>query len=149
MYDEKAGIGGMNHFLIPTATHNSSQASSLGVHAMELLINQIMNLGGERRRLKTKLFGGAAVVRNSSARWNIGERNIEFAKQFLETEKIPVVCSHTGGTSGMHVYFNTQTNKVYVRLLDESASMTVQKEATDQSKSVTDSYNQPADVTLF
>lgn len=149
MYDEEAKIGGMNHFLIPTTSHNSSQASSLGVHAMELLINQIMKLGGDRRRLKTKLFGGAAVVKNSNARWNIGEKNVAFAKEFLATEGIPVVSSHTGGSQGMHVYFNTQTAKVFVRLLDKSTSMSVQEEQTNQSKSVADSYSKPADVTLF
>ena len=116
---------------------------------MELLINQIMKLGGDRRRLKTKLFGGAAVVKNSNARWNVGEKNIAFAREFLATEGIPVVSSHTGGTQGMHVYFNTHTAKVYVRLLDKSTSISVQEEQTNQSKTVAETYSKPADVTLF
>ncbi len=147
MYDEDTHIGGMNHFLIPSTTHSASHASSLGVHAMELLINQIMKLGGERRRLKAKIFGGAAVVRSSHS--NIGEKNIEFAKSFLETESIPIVGSHTGGSQGMHVYFNPQTTKVFVRKLDQSTSFSVQAEQAEQSKVFAESYSKPADVTLF
>jgi chemotaxis protein methyltransferase CheR len=149
MYDERTRIGGMNHFMLPDSNHSSTDNASLGVHAMELLINEIMKLGGDRRRLKAKLFGGGAVVRSSDASWNVGTRNIEFAENFLEMEKIPLIASHTGGDSGMHVYFNSQTTKVIVRLLDSRATLSVQSDQQRQLKALATAQTTPQAVTLF
>ncbi len=60
--DVQAGIGGLNHFLLPgdsTGTGPTSvHATRYGVHAMEKLINEILKMGGDRSRLQAKLFGG-------------------------------------------------------------------------------------------
>src|ERR1700687_6239397 len=66
--DRESGIGGMNHFMLPdegklVGTHgNISAGGRYGVHAMELLINQILKLGGRRDRLEAKGFGGGNVL---------------------------------------------------------------------------------------
>ena len=69
--DTVCGVGGMNHFMLPT--HNSagkmagignkiSDAARYGNFAMEHLINDILKLGGNRNNLEVKLFGGASVI---------------------------------------------------------------------------------------
>ena len=66
--DRESGIGGMNHFMLPdegklVGSHgNISAGGRYGVHAMELLINQILKLGGRRDRLEAKVFGGGNVL---------------------------------------------------------------------------------------
>ena len=62
LFDPVAGVGGMNHFLLPGTVGQTEGCTRYGVHAMELLINDIMKLGGDRRRLKAKVFGGAQVM---------------------------------------------------------------------------------------
>ncbi|MCC6508266.1 MAG: hypothetical protein IT423_04115 [Pirellulaceae bacterium] len=119
LYDDRMQIGGMNHFMLPLGSADSTTCASYGVHAMEMLINALMKLGADRRRLKAKLFGGGAVIRTSETRWNVGERNIDFAKKFLEAEAIPLIASHTGGTQAMHIRFHTRTHKALVRVLDD------------------------------
>ncbi|MCA9187767.1 MAG: CheR family methyltransferase [Pirellulaceae bacterium] len=146
LYDEQTGIGGMNHFMLPESKTNPQLCASFGVHAMELLINRIMNLGGDRRRLKAKLFGGGAVLAAGIGRWNIGEQNVAFARGFLETEGIPIVASYTGGNSGMKVQFHTHSTKAHVRLLDPDTSRAIVEE---QSRTVASAAPVQPDVTLF
>jgi chemotaxis protein CheD len=92
--DPRAGIGGMNHFLLPDGDAGGGNARRFGVNAMEVLINGILKRGGDRSRLEAKLFGGANVIGMMS---EIGSRNVEFAKQFLEAEGIAFVGGDVGG----------------------------------------------------
>lgn len=147
LYDEVAKVGGMNHFMLPEARGDTRVAASFGVHAMEMLINIIMKLGGDRRRLKAKIFGGAAVVGANMT--GVGPKNVEFAEQFLRVEGIPVSASHTGGVSGMRVMFNPYTAKVLVRELDQATSIDVEKTQSQESKRVVLNQAGHYDVTIF
>ena len=149
LYDEVAGVGGMNHFMLPESRNNLKACASFGIHAMEMLINEIMKCGGDRRRLKAKFFGGGAVVRSQAKAWNIGEQNVAFAKQFFETEKIPVVASHVGGTCGMRVQFHAQTAKVLVRPLDQQASVSIDQSQREKAREILQQSTQRAIATLF
>jgi chemotaxis protein CheD len=68
--DVEAGIGGMNHFMLPDGADGSSsfasQAARYGLFAMEQLINTIMKYGGKRERLQVKIFGGGRMIANMS-----------------------------------------------------------------------------------
>lgn len=125
LYDERVNVGGMNHFMLPIGAADSTTSASYGVHAMEMLINSLMKLGADRRRLKAKLFGGGAVIKTTDSRWNVGARNVEFAKGFLEAEGISLVASHTGGTQAMHIRFHTRSSKAIVRVLDDQSAAQV------------------------
>lgn len=87
MRDPVAGVGGMNHFLLPEGAGSTGEANVMqqGVHAMELLVNGLLGQGARRDRLEAKLFGGACVVKGLS---DIGEKNASFAEQFLKREGI-------------------------------------------------------------
>ena len=98
--DPVAGVGGMNHFLLP-GTGNTpmtgGDATRYGVHLMELLINGLLKQGARRDRLEAKIFGGARTIARFS---NVGEQNAAFARQFLLDEGIRVVGESTGGEHG-------------------------------------------------
>ena len=91
--DPIAGIGGMNHFLLPGGRSHDigSQAQRYGVHAMELLVNALLSRGARKERLEAKLFGGARLIDGLT---DIGRQNADFAKRFLADEGI----RHSGGS---------------------------------------------------
>lgn len=116
--DPVSGIGGLNHFLLPNelgaAGSKSPLASRYGVQAMEMLINKILKLGGERSRLEAKLFGGANVISLSSEN-TVGQKNQVFAQEFLRNEGIPITATDLGGTAARRVFFDPFSNKVHIK----------------------------------
>jgi chemotaxis receptor (MCP) glutamine deamidase CheD len=116
LHDAVTRIGGMNHFLLPGEGSVPDGAARFGVHAMELLINAIMRLGGDRRRLSAKVFGGCNVLRGLTSP-TVGELNAAFALEFLETEQIPVFGKRLGGTHALQLRYHTDTAQVWVRTL--------------------------------
>ena len=63
--DTRAGVGGMNHFLLPDAARDVSPASRsarYGSFAMEVLINQLIRHGARRETMEAKVFGGGSVL---------------------------------------------------------------------------------------
>ncbi len=118
LHDPERKIGGMNHILLPgntTASKNSGGDSRYGVHAMELLINQMMKLGAERKKLTAKVFGGATILPTVSSIFNTGMKNIEFVVDFLLCEKIPITNYNFGGADSRRIYYHTDTNDVLMR----------------------------------
>jgi chemotaxis receptor (MCP) glutamine deamidase CheD len=116
--DPVAGIGGMNHILLPGRS-GEDRSSRFGVNAMELLINAIMNQGGDRRRLVAKVFGAANVLAGPQSP-TVGELNATFVRDFLATEKVPLVARRLGGTHAVQVHFKTDTGKTIVHPVDGS-----------------------------
>src|SRR5437868_5298811 len=92
VHDPVAGIGGMNHFMLPEGADPGNPTSArYGVNAMELLISEIMKLGGTRKRFQAKVFGGGHVLKIRETLDGIPQQNINFVRDFLNTEQIPVM----------------------------------------------------------
>jgi chemotaxis receptor (MCP) glutamine deamidase CheD len=119
MYDPLLRAGGMNHILLPTC-RVGDRNPRCGVHAMELLINEVMKLGGDRRRFIAKAFGGANVLRGMKMP-AIGDGNARFVREFLATEKISLVAERLGGNHAVHLYFQPDTGKATVHTVDGSS----------------------------
>lgn len=109
IYDPVAKVGGMNHFLLPdgkrdadAAPYEPGMALRYGSHAMELLVNGILQRGGASRRLQVKLFGGAKVVANLS---DIGGFNATFAHDFVRSEGYMLVSEDLRGVAARRVQF--------------------------------------------
>ncbi len=117
--DPVSGVGGMNHILVPSSTTDTAWTTRCGVQAMELLINEVMKLGGNRRRLVAKAFGGGNVLHGFQSP-TMGEMNATFVRQFLLEEKIPLVAQRLGGVSAVMVNFHLDSGDVIVRSVDGS-----------------------------
>lgn len=147
LHDPGTGIGGMNHILLP---HGSSQgvAARFGVHAMELLINEMMRLGANRKRYVAKAFGGGnliACLRSPT----VGESNVEFVERFLQAEAIPILASRFGGTTAIHVYFQTDTGTVRVRQFENQAPNTLVAQEDSYRREVKRRFAAACDPVLF
>jgi len=107
MWDQRKGIGGMNHFLL--ADGGGANAIKYGAYAMEMLINRLLKAGAQRDQIESKVFGGASVSNLSN---DIGQRNGEFALEFLANEGIPCRAESIGGTKPRRVRFQPSTGSV-------------------------------------
>jgi chemotaxis protein CheD len=87
LWDRVAGVGGMNHFMLPDGAGDNGR---YGAFAMERLINELLELGATRGTLEAKVFGGGQVMAGMDS-LQVGERNTRFVLDYLRTERIPVV----------------------------------------------------------
>lgn len=125
LFDPVHHIGGMNHFLLPHGARDKGSSTRYGVHAMEVLINKIMSLGGDRRRLQAKVFGGGHVLQVDPVGVSVSEQNVGFIKEFLATERIPICAQRLGGFNPVRVRFFTETGKVLVQPLGKGTGREV------------------------
>lgn len=130
LWDPVERIGGMNHFMLPgdTASAGSPWAASarFGVYAMEVLINDMIRLGADRRRMVAKVFGGAQLLAGFD-RLDVGAKNSEFVLEFLRVEGIRVLARDLLDVCPRKVHFFIDTGKVQVKRLSITPSDPVQK----------------------
>jgi chemotaxis protein CheD len=100
--DPVARVGGMNHFLLPGDEGSGSVSMSHGVHAMELLVNGLLQHGARRDRLQAKLFGGARMLEGLT---DVGRCNADFAERFIKRERIALTGGSLRGERGRRVQF--------------------------------------------
>jgi chemotaxis protein CheD len=58
LHDPVAGLGGLNHFLLPEGGDGRAGSQKFGLNLMELLINALLKAGARRERLVAKLLHG-------------------------------------------------------------------------------------------
>ncbi|WP_027793021.1 chemoreceptor glutamine deamidase CheD [Paraburkholderia acidipaludis] len=132
--DRTAGIGGMNHFMLPDDGADVAQAASdamrYGAYAMEVLINELIKAGGRRERFEAKVFGGAAVLAGMTT-MNIGDRNSAFVRRYLALENIRIVAEDLQGSHPRKVAFLPRTGQVMVKKLrlSQDSSVTEREQA--------------------
>jgi len=126
--DSYSGVGGLNHFLLP---HDRSEKASplnesarYGVYAMELLVNHLLKLGAQRRRLEAKVFGGGKVIKDFNYA-NVGQRNVEFVLQHLKNEGIPIVAKDVLDIYPRKVHFFPATGKVMLKKINTLHNRTI------------------------
>ena len=111
------GIGGMNHFMLPTGNEEEAEswqkgamsaAARYGNYAMELLINAILKQGGSRKHLEVKIFGGGQIL---AQMMDIGQRNIAFIRNYIHTEGLRLVAADVGDRCPRKVLYFPATGK--------------------------------------
>jgi chemotaxis protein CheD len=127
--DPLAGVGGMNHFLLPgdkdAVAGGGPQALRYGVQSMELLLNALYRMGARRERLEAKLFGGARVIDGFS---DIGQQNAAFAERFLQAEGIPLMGGSLRGDQARRIQFWPVSGRVRQMALVEPAKQVFEAE---------------------
>jgi chemotaxis protein CheD len=119
LFDLGAGVGGMNHFMLPGRSeglHADGVDMRYGSHAMEVLLAQLLKAGARRDRLAAKVFGGGAVIPGMT-QLNIGQRNADFVLQYLREQDVPVVAQDLGGTLPRRICYFPGSGRVAVRRL--------------------------------
>jgi chemotaxis protein CheD len=118
LWDPVSRVGGINHYLLPLWAGSGPSSPRFGDVAVRGLIERVLTLGSDKRRLKAKLFGGACVIAAFRARENhLGMKNVQTAQQLLEQEGIPLVGHDVGGGRGRKLIFHTDDGAAWVKQL--------------------------------
>ncbi len=115
LWDSRAHVGGMNHFMLPEGAGDDG-FGRYGSYAMELLINEMLKSGARRESMQAKIFGGAQVMSNFTT-MNVGERNTKFVIDYLQTERIPLLSQDVLDIYPRKVCFFPATGKAMVKRL--------------------------------
>ncbi len=117
LYDQKLKIGGINHYMLPHWNGNGLASPKFGNIAIEKLIEKMLKNGSQKTNLVAKVFGGASQMDSSM---NIGQRNIEIAKEALSIHGIKIVAENIGGTVGRKLRYDTGTGQVMMKFLTKT-----------------------------
>jgi chemotaxis protein CheD len=137
--DPIAMVGGMNHFMLPVKQGEPEAdvfyAARYGAAAMEYLINDLLHLGAQRDRLVAKAFGGGRVLEGMTS--DVGGQNVDFVRQFLRNEGIPLWSEDMGGPYPRKVYFFPHTGQVLVKRMERTNNDTIRNRELSYFQEVT------------
>ncbi len=124
LWDPESHTGGLNHFLLPSKpskNDHSIQGSHLTKkkykehEVIEILIDQMMHLGYEPKKLRALVVGGAT---SHFDYYQVGNKNIQIALKLLEDKGIRQVKVSTGGPYSRRIQFHLDEGKVLIRKID-------------------------------
>ena len=126
----RLGVGAICHPMMPSCP--PAQRAGMSVRAgrryVDFAIREIANrldsLGVVRGEAVVKQFGGNDVltVDDSGPQRTIGRQNWEAARSVLAEEGFTVAACCLGGTTGVHISFETVHGEVRLRWLDPGTS---------------------------
>jgi chemotaxis protein CheD len=136
--DSRAGIGGMNHFMLAQGQAGGwggeINSTRYGNFAMEKLINELLKAGCSRNALEIKVFGGGNVI---TSRNPIGTQNSEFVLRYLESEGLGIAAQDLGGQYPRRIQYYPATGRVVRRILAGTESTAIVREETEYAKTLT------------
>jgi chemotaxis protein CheD len=149
--DPVAGVGGMNHFMLPEPkekAHDSwGESTRYGSYAMESLINEILKRGGLKSRLEIKLFGAGKIY---EGKIDVGARNAEWVLSFLKTEGLASAKTDLGDVFPRKVYYFTDSGRVLMKKIERLKNQTIYDRESEYAAKITTVKQQPEEyVTLF
>jgi chemotaxis protein CheD len=101
LVDQRRGIAGLAHVMLPEAISGGGPLGKFADLAVPALIEQTTALGTSRPMLKAVLVGGAQMFAlGGSGALDIGVRNDTAVRAALAKERIAIVAAETGGSKG-------------------------------------------------
>lgn len=118
LWDSQAGLGGINHFILP---HGGAKATpKYGNYALKMLLERMLEIGAHRETLLASVFGGASVLQVQGEQPSgprLGTRNLAEAFEFLERNGITVLRHDVEGRQGRKLTFRTTDGTTVIRKL--------------------------------
>lgn len=137
--DPIAGIGGINHFILPAEGGSKffdSDSARYGAYAMEQLINTLMKFGGSKSRMEVKITGGASLIKGCR---EIGAYNIQFVLDYIKKEGLKLLSSDVGGEQARHVVYLPQSGRLLVKKLNQTETQPLSAEEARYQKQIKNS----------
>jgi len=126
--------GGMCHFIVPDRFLDTAESSIDAIHyaghAMEMLTNQLIKMGSQRRDLVAKVFGASNWMKTADAQ-QLCEMNANFVMHYLQQEQIEVATQDLLQPYPSKLYFFPRTGKVLVKRLHKLNNTTLLDRESD------------------
>ncbi|MDC8447862.1 MAG: chemoreceptor glutamine deamidase CheD [Nitrospira sp.] len=149
--DPIAGVGGMNHFMLPKPNEGGcdswGESTRYGSYAMESLINGILKRGGVKSRLEVKLFGAGKIYDGNI---DVGARNAEWVLEYLRAEGLSACKTDLGDMYPRKVYYFTESGRVLLKKLERLKNRTIEMREQEYAARIqTREQAAEEEVTLF
>jgi len=121
LYDNYTKYSAVNHFMLPICKDSVNPSAKYGDVAMDISVRSLMYRGSKLSNIKAKIIGGASTLQKGvSGNYKVGQKNIDFAIQFLNNIDVPITGLNIGGNNGRRVIFNTHNFDVLVKQIKET-----------------------------
>ena len=121
LYDKINKIAGLAHVMLPSSSEikNNSNKAKFADTAIELLLEEMLLIGANKRNIVAKLAGGSQMFSFNSKNdvLRIGERNVEAAKRKILELSIPIISEDTGGNYGRTIELNSLDGGLLVKTI--------------------------------
>lgn len=118
LYDAAHKIGGMIHYQLPGSEMDADRAkrdpfmfADTGLH---LLINKMLEMGADKKRVSVKAAGGAAMATGPKG-FDIGKRNFLSLRKILWQYGMMMNAHDVGGASPRNMYLDIETGTVLIK----------------------------------
>jgi chemotaxis protein CheD len=120
VYDPVTHVAGMLHAVLPRQNDiNAPKTGKFVDTGIPLLLEEVVKAGGMRSRLKIKMAGGANIMGspNVSTIFDIGNRNVDSARNVFKTLGIRVEREEVGGHIGRTVRLYVVDGRMTFRVM--------------------------------
>jgi two-component system chemotaxis response regulator CheB len=117
LFHPQLKFGGMNHYMLPTSP-NKERSGKYGDYAIAVLVQFMERTVGNLSGVTAIISGGANVVSTITSGPNIGQRNIELARELMHRHGIKVIRENVGGTVGLKLHYQNWDNKLTIEQMD-------------------------------
>ncbi|MBC8468800.1 MAG: chemotaxis protein CheD [Planctomycetes bacterium] len=119
LYDPATTIGGMLHYQLPSSTMNPCRAKQnplmFADTGMTFLIDKMLAIGVNKKRLQVKIAGGAAMDTGPNG-FDIGKRNYLAIKKVLWQHGMFIDTEDVGGSSPRNMYMDIADGTVTIKI---------------------------------
>ena len=119
IWDPRAHVAGLLHFLLPdSAMHAARARSQPGAFAdsgIPLLFETAYRRGLQKAHALVRLVGGAEIAQSSVTTLRIGKRNVLAARKLLWSNGVLIDHEETGGAEPRSVYLSAGSGCLHIK----------------------------------
>jgi chemotaxis protein CheD len=126
LYDPVRIIGGLLHYQLPTSTMDADRArlnplmfADTGFH---VLLEKMIALGAEKKRLKVRIAGGAKML-NDASTFDIGRRNHQAIRKVLWQHGMFLDKEDCGGEQPRTLYLNIADGTLLLKIAGATVTL--------------------------
>ena len=123
LFDSVTKIGGLSHIMLPDSTQarSSDNPAKFADTALPIMLDEMIQLGAVRSRVKAKIAGGAQMFTfaNATEIMRVGERNAEAVRAVLKKLNIVLIAADTGGNYGRTVELKLESGAFRIKTIDK------------------------------
>lgn len=121
LYDPSTKVIGMAHIMLPSSKtiKNNSNVAKFADTAIVKLVNDMVGVGVNKKRLVGKIAGGSQMFKFTSGNdmMRIGDRNAEAVRDILKSMSIPILADDTGGNFGRTIEFYSDSGSLKIKTI--------------------------------